>query len=136
MPATSKIQIYAFENNFERAVESVLEAAGLPAVVEKANETLPASRVEVMFATGEAINQAVLPNHDLVYDFFNARLTLRIVTTRPEDSPSLISGVATLHEQWAAHVRAIFEERASPFTTGNLPYYSVKTIRQTGRSAT
>lgn len=132
MAATSKIQIYAFENNFERAVEQVLDAAGIPAFIEKTRETLPATRVEITFASGEAINEAVLENREQVYDFFNARLTLRIVTERPEEQPSLISGVASLHEEWAAQVRAALEERAVPFTTANLPYYTVTTIRQLG----
>lgn len=132
MAATSKIQIYAFESNFERAVEQVLDAAGVPAYVEKNSESLPATHVAITFASGEAINLAVLPNHEEVYDFFNARLTLQITTERPEDQPSLISGVASLHEEFAARVRAALEERANPFTTANLPYYAVKTIRQLG----
>ena len=132
MAATSKVQIYNFEDNFERAVQSILAAAGfLDSYIQGANKTLPESRIEITFAAGEAINQAVLENRDLVYDFFNARLSLRIVTVRPDDQPSLVSGVSSLHEQWCANVRALFEERASPFTSANLPYYTVTTIRQT-----
>ena len=131
MAASSKIQIYNFENNFERAVQSILSAAGyLDTFIQGASASLPASRIEITFACGEAINQAVLENRDLVYDFFNARLTLRIVTVRPDDQPSLVAGVSALHEEWVANVRALLEERASPFTASNLPFYTVKTIRQ------
>lgn len=133
MTATSKTQIYAFESNFEKAVQSVLQGAGLlDTFIQGASVDLPDSRIEVMFATGEAINQAVLEDRSQVYDFFNAALILRIVTTRPDDQPSLIPGVQSLHEEWCARVRALFEERAQPFTRTNLPYYSVQTIRQTG----
>lgn len=132
MPATDKVQIYAFESNFERAVQSVLHAAGLlDSYIQGADVTLPYSRIEITFESGEAINQAILTDRSLVYDFFDGRLTLRIVTVRPEDQPSLISGVRSLHEEWCARVRALLEERAEPFTTTNLPYYTVRTIRQT-----
>jgi hypothetical protein len=135
MPATSEKEIYNFENNFERAVESILEAAGYSdTVIQGQRGTLPASRVEVTFASGEAINEAVYPldTSKHVYDFFNGRLSLRIVTERPSDQPSLISGVSSLHEEWCAGVRVALQERNTPFTTTNLPHYSVQTIRQQG----
>ena len=131
--ATSELQIYNFEYNFERAVESILESAGyLGTYIQGANATLPESRIEVTFASGAAINQAVYPLNpaDEIYDFFNGRLTLRIVTVRPDDHPSLIAGVGKLHEEWCAGVRVQMQERRTPFTEANLPYYSVQTIRQ------
>lgn len=132
MPATSKVQIYAFESNFEKAVQSVLQSAGLlDTFIQGQDATLPESRIEVMFSSGEAMNQAILTDRSLVYDFFDGMLSLRIVTVRPEDQPSLIAGVRSLHEEWCARVRMLLEERASPFTTSNLPYYTVRTIRQT-----
>lgn len=132
MPATDKIQIYAFESNFEKAVQSVLQSAGLlDSFIQGQDVTLPDSRIEIMFESGEAINQAILADRSLVYDFFDGRLTLRIVTERPSEQRSLISGVASLHEEWAARVRALLEERVSPFTTANLPHYTVRMIRPT-----
>lgn len=135
MAATSEKQIYNFENAIERAVEGVLKAAGYAdTFIQGANATLPESRIEVMFATGDAINEAVYPldSDKTVYDFFNGRLTLRIVTVRPDTQASLLAGVSTLHEEWAAGVRVALQERNSPFTTTNLPYLTVKTIRPLG----
>lgn len=133
MPATDKVQIYAFESNFEKAVQSVLHTAGLlDSYVQGADVTLPESRIEITFESGEAINQAIMTDRSLVYDFFDGRLTLRIVTERPIEQRSLIPGVANLHEEWCARVRALFEERAGPFTTTNLPHYTVRMIRPVG----
>jgi hypothetical protein len=133
MPATSKVQIYAFESNFERAVQAVLDGAGmLHSYIQRANDSLPDSRIEITFAGGEAINEAIMEDRTQVYDFYSGTLVLRIVTIRPEDQPSMIPGVATMHEEWSAHVRALLEERASPFTQVNLPYYTVRTIRPVG----
>lgn len=131
--ATDEKQIFNFEYNFERAVESILEGAGyLQTFIQGANETLPPSRIEIVFASGEATNEAIYPRDPdkTVYDFFNGRLSLRIVTVRPDDQPSLIPGVGRLHEEWASAVRVKLQERLSPFNEANLPYYAVKTIRQ------
>lgn len=132
MAATSEIQLFNFEYNFERAVESILEGAGyLSTYIQGASATLPESRIEVTFATGAALNEAIYPLDPAqeIYDFFDGRLSLRIVTVRPMDRPSLIPGVGKLHEEWAAGVRVQMQERLSPFTSANLPYYAVKTIR-------
>jgi hypothetical protein len=132
MAATSEIRLFNFEYNFERAVEGILEGAGyLSTYIQGANETLPESRIEVTFATADATNEAIYPldPDQTVYDFYNGRLTLRIVTVRPDDGPSLLVGVGRLHEEWAAGVRVQLQERKNPFTKTNLPYYAVKTIR-------
>ena len=94
MAATSELQLFNFEYNFERAAESILEAGGyLSTFIQGSSATLPASRIEVTFASGAAINQAIYPLDPAqeVYDFFEGR-----------------------------------------FTSTNLPYYAVKTIRQVG----
>jgi hypothetical protein len=133
MPATDIKQLFNFENNFERAVESILTAGGIDSAstfIQGANETLPESRIEITFAAGEATNQAALQTTgEMVYDFFSARLTLRIVTVRPDAQPSIIPGVMSLHEAWCATVRSLLQERVVPFTLTNLPYYGVQTIR-------
>lgn len=136
MAATSEIQLFNFEYNFERAVESILEGGGyLNTFIQGANATLPPSRIEVTFASGAAINQSLYPldPSQEVYDFFEGRLSVRIVTERTaEAGPSLVPGVGPMHEEWAAAVRMLLQERRDPFTTTNLPYYAVKTIRQVG----
>lgn len=133
MPAVSKKQLYNFGNNFERAAESIIEAAGIPALIQGANATLPPSRVEVIFQRGAPLNQGLRPNGDLVYDYFSGVLSLRIVTVRPDTQPSLISGVSSLHEEFAATLMELFEETKlsstneyiTAFTSANLPFYKV-----------
>lgn len=133
MPAQSKKQIYAFEENFEVAVRSVLDKAGLlNLLITGQSDSLPESRLEILFVLGETLNQATLPNGEHVYDFFNAKLTMRIVTTRPTDQPSLLPGVGMLHSEFAAGTRVALEERLKPFNVENLPWYGVQTIRPAG----
>jgi len=139
MSATSKKQVYNIDNNFERATESIFEAAGLSAVIQGSNETLPRSRVEITFQTGQALNQGRRADGALVYDYFNATLTIRIVTERPHDSPSLIPGVSTLHSEFCATVRELLEETKSlngdystAFNSTNLPYYKVNKLQPQG----
>jgi hypothetical protein len=130
MPATSLKQIYNFEGPFQRAFKEVMEAAGYGNVfLERSLETLPQSRIEPIFAGGNAINEEVRPDGTHVYDFFEGRLAVRIVTDRPDNQPSIIPGVMDLHEEYAAAVRAEMEERRNPFNETNLPFYAVKTIR-------
>lgn len=125
--------LHNYDNAIEAAARSVLVANGYgDSFIQGNSSDLPPSRIEVLFATGEAMNEAVLANGDHVYDYFAGRLTIRIVTMRPDDQPSLISGVSTMHSEFAGAVRAIFEERAKPFTSVNLPLYSVKVIRPAG----
>ena len=131
MPATSEKQVFNFDNNFEQAARAVLVAGGYAdAFIEGAQSAdLPPSRIEVSFAAGEALNEAALLNGDHVYDYYSGRLTLRVVTFRPEDQPSPIAGVSNLHSEWSAAVRYLFQERRAPFNSVNLPFYSVQAIR-------
>ena len=133
MPATDVKQIYNFDNNFETAVRGVLIAGGYgDSFIAGISQDLPPSRLEVMFQTGEAMNEAALPSGDHVYDFYAGTLTVRIVTFRPDDQPSLLPGVSTVHSEWASGVRALLQERVAPFNTTNLPYYAVRTILPRG----
>jgi len=133
MPATDVKQVYNFDNNFETAVRGVLVAGGYgDSFVSGITQDLPESRIEILFQAGEAINEAVLPNGDHVYDYYTGLLTVRIVTFRPDDQPSLLAGVSTVHSEWAAGVRALLQMRAVPFTSANLPFYVVKAISPRG----
>jgi hypothetical protein len=130
MPASNLKELLNFEGHFERATRDLLVAAGYAdTFIQQANETLPESRLEVTFAAGAAINEEEQADGSRVYDFFEGMLTVRIVTVRPADRPSLIVGVANLHEEFSAGVRSALLEKAAPFTTANLPHYAVKTIR-------
>jgi hypothetical protein len=135
MPAESELQLYAFEGNFELATRTVLNAAGLSDVlIERANITLPESRIEVTFAAGDAINEFTRLDGRKDWDFFsNCRLSLRIVTVRTADQPAnLLPGVIDLHETWAAGVRVALQESRFPFNAETLPFYSVQTLRPAG----
>ena len=133
MPAQSKKQVYAFEDAFETAAAGVMKAAGFyDSLISGANETLPESRIEIMFVLGETLNEAVLINGQHVYDYFNASLRLKLVTVRPRDQPSLLPGVSNLHAEWLGGIRTAFEERVRPFNETNLPWYKVNTIRSSG----
>ena len=133
MPASNIKQVLNFDNNIEAATRGVLVAGGYgDSFIAGIEQELPPSRIEIMFQTGEAMNEAILPSGQHVYDFYAGLLTVRIVTFRPDDQPSLLAGVSTLHSEWAAGVRALLQERATPFTEANLPYYAVKTIRPRG----
>lgn len=137
MPAPSEKILYNFANNFERAAESILAAAGLPALIQGANGTLPESRVEIIFQRGEPLNEGFRPDGRAVYDYWSGSLAFRIVTIRPETERSLLPGVSTLHEEFAATVLMLFaqqwsadpEEYLTAFNSTNLPYYVVKKLR-------
>lgn len=131
--AQSKKQVYNFKGQFNAAAQSIIQAAGLHAVVERSNETLTAnpSRIEITFDVGDAANQAAAAG-DVVYDFYQGcRLTIRLCTLRPFDQPSPLAGILTLHDEFTATMYAIFEERLYPFTNF-LPYYQVNMIRPRG----
>jgi hypothetical protein len=130
MPAQSVRQILNFNENWQRATRDVLNAAGYcDSFIERSNCDLPRSRIEVSFATGEALNECVLANGDHEYDFYSGRLKIRIATFRPDDQPSLLPGVGSIHSEWSAATLDLLRESQRPFTTENLPYYAVKTIR-------
>lgn len=130
MPVTDIKQLFNYENNVELATQAILAAGGYhDAFIQGSTEKLPASRIEITFATGEATNEAVIANGDHVYDTFTGRLSLRIVSNRARNQPSLLAGVSRLHEEWCAGVRSLLQERVNPFTTANLPYYKIHTIR-------
>lgn len=136
--ATDLVQLFAFESALEAATRSILQAAGLPdTYVTQSNAELPPSYIEVTVQPGSGINEAVRTvgtdsTQVFDYDFYDATLTLRIVTQRTDDQPVLPSGVATQHEAWAAGVRVALREAANPYTEARLPYHAVKTIRPLG----
>lgn len=134
MSAPSTKQIYNFKGNFVAATKSILEATGMTDVyLERTLSALKSNaRKEITFELGEAINESALPNGEHVYDFFAARLRIRIVTARRADQSSPVAEIRDLHDQFTCEVLAAFEEREAPFTTSNLPYYAVKTIRPLG----
>jgi hypothetical protein len=129
--ASSKKQLYNFKGQFNAAVQSIFAAGGLTAQIERSNATLPTSRVEITFDMGEAANQAAMAG-DVVYDFYQGnRLDIRLCTVRPLDQPSVLPGIATLHDEFCATTYALLEERLYPFTN-YLPYYQVNMIRPKG----
>lgn len=136
MPAQDEKQLFNFNENFQRAVKSILATAGYhDAFIERSNQELPESRIEVSFALGEALNECARPDGSHEYDYFAGRLALRIVTFRPMEQPSLLPGVDSLHSEWAAAVLALMRLSKRPFTAENLPFYTVNTLRPLGTTA-
>lgn len=134
MPAPSTKQIYNFKGNLVAAVRTILVAAGWDEVrLERETAKLKqAIRQEISFDLGEAQNEAVLPDGSHVYDFYPGRLRIRITSARRPDQASALAGVRDLHDQFVCEALDALEERKAPFTTDNLPYYAVKTIRPLG----
>lgn len=134
MPATSTKHIYNFKGNFAAATAALLATYGWSdAYIERESRRLKAAvRQEITFHLGEAINEAALADGSHVYDFYAARLLVRIVTARRENQSSPDSALRNLHDQYVAETLDALEERKNPFTEELLPYYAVKTIRPLG----
>lgn len=132
IPATSLKQIYNFKGEFNAATRSILGAAGLQDVlIERSGDTQPLSRFEVSFDMGPPNNETNVHGDD-VYDFFEGcMLTIKLCTVRPDDQPSALPGVATLHDEFVATSYSVMEERKSPFE-GILQYYQVLKILPRG----
>jgi hypothetical protein len=67
------------------------------------------------------------------YNYYNATLSVSIVTQRPDATPSSILAAATLHEQYAAEVRVALREYKRALNA-YLPYYDVIKITLAGTS--
>lgn len=116
----------------EKAVDTLLTAAEVPTVlIPRSNDTLPESRVEITFIPGDAANQTTLSDGRKVYDYFtNGELRVKILTFRPEQQASLITGVRDLHAQFAGEVGKALDESRCPFDP-LLPFHYVLKIRPT-----
>ncbi len=88
------------------------------------------ARKEISFDLGEALNEEVLINGKHVYDFFSARLRVRIVTSRRQAAP--VPEIVDLHDSFVADTLDLLAEEKRPFTEELLPYYAVKTLRPLG----
>ena len=132
MAATNETQIWDLISPMEKAVATLLTAANVPTVmIPRSNETLPESRVEIMFVPGEAANVNTLSDGRKVYDYFtNGELRIKIITFRPDQQSSLLTGVRDLHAEFAGEVGKALDESGCPFD-GLLPFHYVNTIRPT-----
>lgn len=134
MPASSTRDLRNFKAHFRRATAAILVQAGVDQVaLERALARLKTrARLEITFDLGEALNVATLPSGAHVYDFFAARLRIRVVTGRGQTQAAPLQEAADLHEQIASTVLDCMAEENSPYSAALLPYYSVKTIRPVG----
>src|SRR5690349_3834232 len=102
-PADDIRKLLNFEDKIETATRAVLVAAGITdTFLPTGDGDLPATHLEVLFSTGEALNQHTLDNGQKVYDFFDGLLRLRVASVRSEQQASLLAGVRSLHEEFAA----------------------------------
>lgn len=132
MPTTR--QIRNFKANFRSATLAILTTAGITDVyLERSLAKLKkTARLEVTLDLGEALNEEVLPTGIHVYDFFAARLRIRVVTARGPLEFAPAHEAADLHEGFVADVLDLFAEEKAPFTAELLPYYTVKTLKPLG----
>lgn len=126
--------IYNFKGNFDKATCQVLSAAGCDALfLERGLKLLKLSgRIELTFDLGEALNTHTLPDGSQVYDYYNGRLRLRVLTARRQSASFPETGVREIHDQMVCGILDALEERKGPFTEVNLPWYKVNTIRPLG----
>jgi hypothetical protein len=134
MPALTTVSLRNFKGNFRAAVASIMDARGWSdAHLENSSATLSRrARREITFELGEAINLHTLESGRQVYDAFNYRLRIAIVTGRRPAESFPAAEARALHESMVADTLDLFAEDAAPFTPANLPYYSVKTILPAG----
>lgn len=131
-PTTEDIR--NFKGHFRRATKSILEAGGWNAsALERAMKVMQASvRQEITFDLGETMNEATLDSGTHVYDYFVARLRIRIVTSRRQNQSFAGDEARELHEKFVSQTLDLLAEEKKPFTEQLLPYYAVKTIRPMG----
>lgn len=136
MPATSTTSLFDFRTNFSEACVAILAAAGYnQAFLERQSSRLTAaSRFEISFDLGEALNQETLDDGRKVYDFYNASLRVRIVTARVPKPTGGPDPARAVHDQFAAAVLAAFEECLQPFDS-HLTWYVVRMIRPLGTTS-
>lgn len=123
-------QIKNPEGWFQRAGAQILATAGRGQVFvgqEVIKQKLPASRIELLFIKGPGAEIDVNDLGDQYEDDIAGRLIFTLVTRREESQVSLLEGVKTLHEDWAATVRAAMDFKEDPFH-GLLPFYTVNQI--------
>ncbi len=134
MPALTTRDLRNFKGHFRVAVRTILEAAGWSDVVlERASAKLrAAARKEIAFDLGGVLNEETLPTGTHVYDFFAARLRVRIVTARRTDESFPGADATDLHERFVSEALDLLAEEKNPFSEALLPYYAVKMIRPAG----
>lgn len=132
--APSTKQLYNFKGNFKAACLAINQAAGLDdSYLERTVRFVKQkARIEIYLDLGPAANTEERTDETLVYDYFSARLRLRVVTARREDQASALDEVRDIHDEFVCTLFAAYEERLQPFTEALLPYYKVNTIRPLG----
>ncbi len=126
-----EIQLLSFEAKFEAAVAAILETAGLgPKFLSETSgaEALPDARIECLSTAGDETERSDAGGEEVLAGFMGM-LEISIHTRAEEDVPGLLPRVGTLHQEFAARVRAAFLEQHHPFTPENLPDYSVSHIK-------
>ncbi len=143
MPATSIFDLYDQASLIEPACETVLQATlngitpALPAIainVSRDSDTHITPRYELTFDIGEeipqwgAIGQA---NPKQVPVAFNGVLTVKVVTTRPNDNARM----DPLHGLMRGMAGYTFSAQGKAFTESNLPYLEILQIVSLGMRA-
>lgn len=125
-------QIKNFEGWFERAAPIILNRAGCNQafVAQQVMQArLPASRIDMLFVKGPAAEIALNDEGAEYEDDHAAQLIFTLSTKREQSQPMVIDGVRTLHQEWAATVRAALDFKEHPFKD-LFPFYTVTQIRE------
>lgn len=129
---TRDIQIKNYSGWFERAEAIILARAGCGTAFvsqQVSQHKLPASRIDYLFIKGPAGEISLNDEQDEVEDDIQGRIIFTLSTKREKTQQSLIDGVKTLHEDWAARIRAAHEFKENPFKD-LLPFYTVLQTRE------
>ena len=128
-----------YEAQIEHALVETLVTDGLPAFAPRGCTVLPDTHVAVTCDVEAADGLALTNNRNpdsIEFVRQQGTVTFAISTKRPRLAPAspieYFAGVRERHESFIGRIRATMLYRSRPFTAGNLPWYAVSHIRQTG----
>lgn len=130
MQATDEIDIYNFEGNLERDIETYLEANGLNVSRSLDGDKLPDSYVSAKVdISGLASDQyQTKPDGSIEFSHYAATLTIRVRTRRNGEPRPAQSYMRTTHEANRGKVRKLIS-RSSTAIQDYLGYYEILQLR-------
>lgn len=131
------MDLYDFETNFETAAQTILDDSGITAHIRGSEDEIDrGNAVLVEFQENNAI-----PDHKVEYqgkyyhDIYTGTLSITVQICRPDD-PGEIGETTTRFRYVRRKLREIFRQAEFPFTSNNLPCYTVLDILPAGTANT
>jgi hypothetical protein len=133
MPAQSEIELFNFHEAFQAAAHGVLDGIGVPTLQQMSKASRAKSLAVATFQLGPATDDMsfIDPTNQDYYRFSNCELAVELYWPRDDNEPLNPETAAQMSYQ-AAQIRNAFREYKRPFTSANLPYYDVISIRPNG----